>query len=140
MSSQKKNLCEKEISSADKNYQLNMEILSSLKSIPGKIVNLQSGNLVNDEFNKKLMYPEGKKTTSSSISKLSNDFFCEQIDDKALNKKLNTTNSIFRPMALFPNKKSTMNYFPFNTLMSFPDIYFTIYFLFFIFIVRFIII
>ena len=123
MSSEKKNLCEKEISSADKNYQLNMEILSSLKSIPGKIVNLQSGNFINDEFNKKLINPEGKKTTSSSISKLSKDFFYEQIDDKALNKKINTTYSVFRPMTLFPNKRSTMNYFPFNTLMSFPDIY-----------------
>ena len=123
MSSEKKNLCEKEISSADKNYQLNMEILSSLKSIPGKIVNLQSGNFINDEFNKRLINPEGKKTTSSSISKLSKDFFYEQIDDKALNKKINTTYSVFRPMTLFPNKRSTMNYFPFNTLMSFPDIY-----------------
>ena len=123
MSSEKKTLCEKEISSADKNYQLNMEILSSLKSIPGKIVNLQSGNFINDEFNKRLINPEGKKTTSSSISKLSKDFFYEQIDDKALNKKINTTYSVFRPMTLFPNKRSTMNYFPFNTLMSFPDIY-----------------
>ena len=87
MSSEKKNLCEKEISSADKNYQLNMEILSSLKSIPGKIVNLQSGNFINDEFNKKLINPEGKKTTSSSISKLSKDFFYEQIDDKYISDK-----------------------------------------------------
>ena len=65
----------KDISTSDKNYQQNMEILSSLKSIPGKVVTLQSENFLNEEFNKKLTYKEGKKTTSSSISKVSKDFF-----------------------------------------------------------------
>jgi hypothetical protein len=102
-----------------------MEILSSLKSIPGKIVNLQSENFINEELNKTLKYPEGKKTTSSSISKVSKDFFCDPLEEKINNKKLNTTNSVFKPVALFPQypqKKSTMNYYPFNTLMSFPDL------------------
>ena len=110
---------------AENNYQLNMEILSSLKAIPGKIVNLQSENFINEELNKTLKYPEGKKTTSSSISKVSKDFFCDPLEEKINNKKLNTTNSVFKPIALFPQnpqKKSTMNYYHFNTLMSFPDL------------------
>ena len=57
------NLQRKDISTSDRNYQQNMEILSSLKSIPGKVVNLQSENFLNEEFNKKLTYREGKKTT-----------------------------------------------------------------------------
>ena len=106
----------------DQNYQLNMEILSSLKSIPGKEVNLQSENFINEELNKKFQYPEGKKTTSSSISKVSKDFFCDQLEEKNTNKKLITTNSVFKPMMNLPPKKSTMNFYPFNTVMSFPDL------------------
>ena len=118
MTSKKKNP-----TSTDKNYQLNMEILSSLKSIPGKVVNLQSENFINEELNKKLQYPEGKKTTSSSISKVSRDFFCEQLEEKNMNRKLITTNSVFRPMMNLPQKKSTMNFYPVNTVMSFPDLF-----------------
>ena len=106
----------------DNKYKLNMEILSSLKSIPGKIVNLHSENFINEELNKKLPYPEGKKTTSSSISKASKDFFCDQLEEKIENKKLITNNSVFKPMMNLPQKKSTMNYFPFNTALSYPDL------------------
>ena len=109
--------------SSDNKYKLNMEILNSLKPIPGKTISLQSENFINDELSKKLQYPEGKKTTSSSISKVSKDFFCEPLEEKIINKKLITTNSVFKPMMNMPKKKSTMNYFPFNTSMSFPDLY-----------------
>ena len=109
--------------SSDNKYKLNMEILNSLKPIPGKIISLQSENFINDELSKKLQYPEGKKTTSSSISKVSKDFFCEPLEEKIMNKKLITTNSVFKPMMNMPKKKSTMNYFPLNTSMSFPDLY-----------------
>ena len=124
MSSQnnKSNIPSKDVSTSDKNYQKNMEILSSLKSIPGKVVNLQSDNFINDEFNKKLSYREGKKTTSSSISKVSKDFFCDQIEEKINQKKLNTTNSVFKPMFNPPPKKSTMNYYSYNTLLSVPEL------------------
>ena len=124
MSSQnnKSNIPSKNIYTSDKNYQKNMEILSSLKSIPGKVVNLQSDNFINDEFNKKLSYREGKKTTSSSISKVSKDFFCDQIEEKINQKKLNTTNSVFKPMFNPPPKKSTMNYYSYNTLLSVPEL------------------
>ena len=109
--------------SSDNKYKLNMEILNSLKPIPGKTISLQSENFINDELSKKLQYPEGKKTTSSSISKVSKDFFCEPLEEKIINKKLITTNSVFKPMMNMPKKKSTMNYFPLNTSMSFPDLY-----------------
>ena len=109
--------------SSDNKYKLNMEILNSLKPIPGKTISLQSENFINDELSKKLQYPEGKKTTSSSISKVSKDFFCEPLEEKIMNKKLITTNSVFKPMMNMPKKKSTMNYFPLNTSMSFPDLY-----------------
>ena len=38
---------------SDNKYKLNMEILNSLKPIPGKIISLQSENFINDELNKK---------------------------------------------------------------------------------------
>jgi len=124
MSSQnnKSNIPRKDISTSDKNYQKNMEILTSIKPIKGKVINLQSENFINDEFNKKLTYREGKKTTSSSISKVSKDFFYDSIEEKMNNKKYNTTNSVFKPMLNPPQKKSTLNYFPYNTNLSIPEL------------------
>ena len=124
MSSQnnKSNIPRKDISTSDKNYQKNMEILTSIKPIKGKVINLQSENFINDEFNKKLTYREGKKTTSSSISKVSKDFFYDPIEEKMNNKKYNTTNSVFKPMLNPPQKKSTLNYFPYNTNLSIPEL------------------
>ena len=60
MTSIKTNQILKEANSTDKNYQLNMELLSSLKSLPNKVVNLQSEKIIfNDEnLNKKVIFPE----------------------------------------------------------------------------------
>ena len=60
MTSIKTNPILKEANSGDKNYQLNIEILSSLKSLPNKVVNLQSEKIIfNDEnLNKKVIFPE----------------------------------------------------------------------------------
>ena len=71
MTSLKTNQFSKEQNTEEKNYQLNMEILTSLKSLPGKVVNLQSEKIIfNDgDMNKKVIFPEEKFTTSSSISK-----------------------------------------------------------------------
>ena len=127
MTSYKPNLTSKETeapSDKEKNYQLNMELLSSIKSMPGKIVNLQTENFINEEINKKLNYPEGKYTTSSSISK---DFFYEQKminSDEKINKKLYTTNSVFKPMLYVPFQKSTLNYYPMASMMSFSELFF----------------
>ena len=114
----------KEVNNNEKNYQLNMEILSSLKSLPGKVVNLQSEKYIskNEDSNKKIIFPEEKHTTSSSLSKeLYNDPFFNVNDTEKSNKKLyTTTNSVFKPIQNFPLKKSTMNYYG-NSVMSFNN-------------------
>ena len=114
----------KETNIADKNYQLNMEILSSLKSLPGKVVNLQSEKYIfkNDDINmnKKVMFPEEKFTTSSSISK---ELFCDPFSNEIdkIHKKSYTSNSVFKPIPNLPIKKTTMNYYNLSSIMSFPD-------------------
>ena len=114
----------KETNSPDKNYQLNMEILSSLKSLPGKVVNLQSEKFIfkNDDINKKVIFPEEKFTTSSSISK---ELFCDPFSNEVdkMHKKSNTTNSVFKPIPYFPIKKTTMNYYNLSSMMSFSDFF-----------------
>ena len=120
----KNNQILKETNSPDKNYQLNMEILSSLKSLPGKIVNLQSEKFIfkNDDINKKVIFPEEKFTTSSSISK---ELFCDPFSNEVdkMHKKSNTTNSVFKPIPYFPIKKTTMNYYNLSSMMSFSDFF-----------------
>lgn len=120
----KNNQILKETNSPDKNYQLNMEILSSLKSLPGKVVNLQSEKFIfkNDDINKKVIFPEEKFTTSSSISK---ELFCDPFSNEAdkMHKKSNTTNSVFKPIPYFPIKKTTMNYYNLSSMMSFSDFF-----------------
>lgn len=112
----------KESNTKEKNYQLNMEILSSLKSLPGKVVSLQPEKFIfkNEDINKKVIFPEEKFTTSSSISK---ELFCDLFlnDTEKNNKKSYTSNSVFKPIAYYPIKKSTMNYYGFNSMMSFSD-------------------
>ena len=112
----------KEPTNAEKNYKLNMEILSSLKPLPGKVFNLQSEKIIfkNEEINKKVIFPEEKYTTSSSISK---GIFCDPFanDIEKTQKKSLTSNSIFKPVAYYPIKKTTMNFYNIGTIMSFPD-------------------
>ena len=122
MTSLKTNQFSKEQNTEEKNYQLNMEILTSLKSLPGKVVNLQSEKIIfNDgDMNKKVIFPEEKFTTSSSISK---ELLCDPFSsfgDK-MHKKSYTTNSVFKPIAYYPIKKTTMNYYNFGSMMSFSD-------------------
>ena len=52
----------KESNNKEKNYRLSVGVLSSLKSLPGKVVNLQSDNFIlkNEEMNKKY-YQNGRK-------------------------------------------------------------------------------
>ena len=124
MNSIKTNPILKEANNADKNYQLNMEILSSLKSLPNKVVNLQSEKIIfNDEnLNKKVIFPEEKFTTSSSISK---DLYCDPFSndvDKIPKKSYTTTNSVFKPIIYNnPIKKTTMNFYNFGSMMSFSE-------------------
>ena len=103
------------------NYQLNMEILTSLKSLPGKVINLQNEkfHFPNEGKDKgKPNLAEEKKTTSSSIP---NELFYDPFNDmEKSNKCFNTTNSIFKPMTCFQNKSPTMNSFELNSRMSYP--------------------
>ena len=112
----------KEQSNNENNYALNMEILSSLKSLPGKVVNLQSDKYIfkNEEINKKVIFPGEKFTTSSSISK---ELFCDPFfnDTEKNHKRSYTTNSVFKPIANYPLKKSTTNYYGLNSMLSYSD-------------------
>ena len=122
MTSTKVNPFLKEVNSTDKNYQLNMEILSSLKSLPNKVVNLQSEKIIfnNVNLNKKVIFPEEKFTTSSSISK---ELFYEPFSNDAekIQKKSYTTNSVFKPIINNPIKKTTINFYNFGSMMSFSE-------------------
>ena len=123
MNSTKANPVLNETNSTDKNYQLNMEILSSLKSLPSKIVNLQSEKVIfnNENFNKKVNFPEEKFTSSSSISK---ELFFGPFsnDGEKVAKKFYTTNSVFKPITYNPIKKTTMNFYNFGSMMSFSEL------------------
>ena len=122
MTTLKNNQTLKEQNNPEKNYQLNMEILSSLKSLPGKVVNLQSEKIIfkNEDTNKKVIFPEEKFTTSSSISK---EAFCDPFSNEVdkIHKKSYTTNSVFKPLNHYPTKKTTMNFYNFNSMMSSSD-------------------
>lgn len=121
MTTIKNNQILKEQNNSENNYKLNMEILSSLKSIPGKVLNLQSEKYIfkNEETNKKGIFPEEKFTTSSSISK---ELFCDSFnnDIDKIPKKSYTTNSVFKPIS-FPIKKSTLNFYGIGSMMSLSD-------------------
>ena len=108
----------KESNKEEKNYQLNMEILTSLKTLPGKVVNLQSEKIIfnNENINKKGLFPEEKFSTSSSISK---EFFCDPFSNnlEKNQKKSYTSNSVFKPII----KKTTMNLYNHGSMMSFSD-------------------
>ncbi len=122
MTTMKLNPSLKESINKEKNYQLNMEILSSLKPLPGKVVNLQSEKFIlkNEEINKKVIFPEEKYTTSSSISKeILYDPFTNEVEKNQKNTL--TSNSVFKPVACYPIKRTTMNYYNLGTIMSFPD-------------------
>ena len=122
MTSTKVNPFLKEVNNTDQNYQLNMEILSSLKSLPNKVVNLQSEKIIfnNVNLSKKVIFPEEKFTTSSSISK---ELFYEPFSNDAekIPKKSYTTNSVFKPIINNPIKKTTINFYNFGSMLSFSE-------------------
>ena len=122
MTSIKSNQFTKEQINTEKNYQLNMEILTSLKSLPGKVIKLQSEKIIfnNVDINKKVIFPEEKFSTSSSISKelLSDPFSPE---GEKFYKKSYSANSAFKPITFYPIKRTTLNYCNFGSIMSFSD-------------------
>ena len=122
MTSIKSNQFTKEQVNTEKNYQLNMDILTSLKSLPGKVIKLQSEKIIfnNVDINKKVIFPEEKFSTSSSISKelLSDPFSSE---GEKFYKKSYSTNSAFKPITFYPIKRTSLNYCNFGSIMSFSD-------------------
>ena len=105
----------------DKNLKLNVDILSSLKSLKGKVVNLQPSDfLPTKEDILKDVIAEDKLSTASSISKniSTNQFMlCDNYQQKS-----NTTNSILKPIPCYPNelRYKTLSYFNYGTFNPFP--------------------
>lgn len=100
----------------DLNYLLNMQILSSLKSIPGKVVNLEQKNY---KINQMLSIENNisKKITSSST--LTKDIFADNgPEESKLSKKCFTTGTVLKPIAQYPIDR-TLNFVYHNSLMSY---------------------
>ena len=103
-----------ESSQKDLNYLLNMQILSSLKSLPCKVVNLEQQNYkLNQMFSNENNISK-KLTTSSTITK---DFFSD-LEELNLQRKYYTTGSVFKPIAQYPIKNN-MNLTYHNSLMNY---------------------
>lgn len=114
----------KDLTKEEKKFKLNMEILSSLKPLKGKSINLQSDYIFQkkekEDTNKNNAYTfEDLLSTSNSIPKIS--------QNKIQNKSY-TTNSAFKPISInqSPHRSQTLNYYntEYNSLMSFPNIFF----------------
>ena len=119
----------KEIGNNGEKYKMSLDILSSLKSIPGKIIKLQSDNFhsKNENFNKdkSLNDTEEKLSTFNTLSKnmLSNESYY-----------INTLGELYSQN--LPHKKYlnnnqpqlgqyTQNYFNQNSLKTFPNVLFS---------------
>ena len=109
------------------NYKLNVDILSSLKSLQGKVINLQSDNFQSkkEDLFQNNFFTEDRFSTSSSISK---NLFSELLfnHDKT-QKKISVENSVFKPLSRNSNLFGyhTMNYYNFGLTNSFPNIFLT---------------
>ena len=86
-----------DISNKEKKFKLNLDILSSLKPLKGKVLNFDSDNLIQEkkDLNKTNYSVEDKLSTSCSMSKLSNVLFYSNFQSY---KKQFTTNSILYPI------------------------------------------
>ena len=119
----------KEIGNNGEKYKMSLDILSSLKSIPGKIIKLQSDNFhsKNENFNKdkSLNDTEEKLSTFNTLSTnmLSNESYY-----------INTLGELYSqnlPHKKYPNNNQpqlgqyTQNYFNQNSLKPFPNVLFS---------------
>ena len=116
----KQQSCE-EKNKIDKNLKLNLDILSSLKSLKAKVVNLHPNDfLPTKEDILKYAIAEDKLPTASSISKnISTNQF--MLYDN-YQQKSNTSNSILKPIPCYPNelRYKTLSYFNYGTFNPFP--------------------
>ena len=113
------------IGSKGENYKLSLDILSSLKSIPGKTINLQSDNfrVEKENFNKDKSFNDtvDKFSTFNTLSKdmLSNDYYYLKTRED-----LCSQNSPFKQCPLYNQAQLgyyTQNYFNYSSLMPFQD-------------------
>ena len=116
-----------EIGSKGENYKMSLDILSSLKSIPGKIINLQSDNFQSEKenFNKDKTFNDTEEKFST-FNTLSKDISREYYYMKA-RQELCTQNSLFMQYP-YNNQAQlgchTQNYFINNSLMFLPGLLF----------------
>lgn len=143
MTSQEYNKSKDQLSENKENdYKLNMEILTSIKSLPGKIVNLYPNEIFSKNYgdqrrNNKETYTNdsnfSNRLTSSSYPYKEN---FPEINERNFIPKPSTENSVFRPVILPINRNNNfsnpmiqinrllnMNYpnFYFNNVMPFPQ-------------------
>jgi hypothetical protein len=118
-----------EIWSKGENYKKSLDILSSLKSIPGKIIKLQSCNFQTKKENldkdKSFNDTEEKYSTFNTLSKdmLSNDYYY-----KKTYEELCSQNSPFKQYPYYKQTQLvnyTQNYFNYNSLMCLPNLLFS---------------
>jgi hypothetical protein len=118
-----------EIRNKGENYKMSLDILSSLKSIPGKIIKLQSNNFQSKKENldkdKSFNDTEEKYSTFNTLSKdmLSNEYYYK----KTL-EVLCSQNSPFKQYPYYNQAKLvyyTQNYFNYNSLMFLPNFQFS---------------
>jgi len=117
-----------EIGSNGETYKMSLDILSSLKSIPGKIIRLQSDNFQpkNEDFNKDKSFndTEEKYSTFNTLSKdmLSNEYYYTKAREE-----LCSQNPTFRQYPYYNQAQLgyyTQNYFNNNSLIFLPNLMF----------------
>ena len=85
-----------EIGNKGENYKMSLDILSSLKSIPGKIIKLQSDNFQSEKenFNKDKTFNDTEEKFST-FNTLSKDILSREYYYMKAREELCTQNSLF---------------------------------------------
>ena len=117
-----------EIENKGENYKMSLDILSSLKSIPGKIIKLQSDNFQSEKenFNKDKTFNDTEEKFST-FNTLSKDILSREYYYMKAREELCTQNSLFMQYPYNNQaqlKYHTQNYFNSNSLMYLPGLLF----------------
>ena len=119
-----------EIGNKGENYKMSLDILSSLKSIPGKIIKLQSDNFQTEKenFNKDKTFNDTEEKFST-LNTLSKDILSKEYYYMKSREELCSQNSFFIQY-LYNNQAQlgyhTQNYFNYNSSMLLPGLQFPI--------------
>ena len=117
-----------EIGNNGENYKMSLDILSSLKSIPGKIIKLQSDNFQSEKenFNKDKTFNDSEEKFST-FNTLSKDILSKEYYYMKAREELCTQNSLFMQYP-YNNQAQlgyhTHNYFINNSLLFLPGLIF----------------